>query len=76
MKASAGVLYTLTATNNAATITFLKLYNKATAPTAGAQTFGVFSPTGRKDTLVGIEIQVSAVVAVIPHGLLTLGIGS
>jgi len=38
VKASAGVLYMLTATNNAATIAFLKLYNKATAPTVGTDT--------------------------------------
>lgn len=35
VKASAGVLYMLTATNNSASIAFLKMYNKATAPTVG-----------------------------------------
>lgn len=35
VKASAGTLYMLTATNNSATVAFLKMYNKATAPTVG-----------------------------------------
>lgn len=35
VKASAGVLYMLTATNNSATVAFLKMYNKASAPTVG-----------------------------------------
>lgn len=35
VKASTGVLYMLTATNNSATVSFLKMYNKASAPTVG-----------------------------------------
>jgi hypothetical protein len=35
VKASAGVLYMVVATNNSATVSFLKMYNKATAPTVG-----------------------------------------
>ncbi|MDB5160331.1 MAG: hypothetical protein JWO99_594 [Candidatus Saccharibacteria bacterium] len=38
VKASAGVLYMLTATNNSATVAFLKMYNKASAPTVGTDT--------------------------------------
>ncbi|HEY8885957.1 MAG TPA: hypothetical protein VIM31_00440 [Candidatus Microsaccharimonas sp.] len=36
VKASAGVLYMLTATNNSATVAFLKMYNLSTAPTVGS----------------------------------------
>ena len=35
VKTSAGVLYMLTATNNSATVAFLKVYNKASSPTVG-----------------------------------------
>lgn len=35
VKASTGVLYMVVATNNSATVAFLKMYNKATAPTVG-----------------------------------------
>lgn len=35
LKASAGTLFGLTATNNGAAVMFLKLYNKASAPTVG-----------------------------------------
>ncbi len=35
VKASAGLLYMLTATNNSATVAFLKMYDKASAPTVG-----------------------------------------
>jgi hypothetical protein len=38
VKASAGLLYMLAATNNGASVAFLKLYNKASAPTVGTDT--------------------------------------
>ncbi len=38
VKGSAGTLYGLVATNNGAAVCFLKLYNKATAPTVGTDT--------------------------------------
>jgi len=38
VKASAGTLYQLAATNNGAAVCFLKLYNKASAPTVGTDT--------------------------------------
>jgi hypothetical protein len=38
LKTSAGTLYMLTATNNSSTVAFLKLYNKASAPTVGTDT--------------------------------------
>lgn len=38
VKASAGTLLMLSATNNSATVAFLKLYNKASAPTVGTDT--------------------------------------
>jgi hypothetical protein len=38
VKTTAGVLYMLTATNNSATVAFLKMYNLTTAPTVGTST--------------------------------------
>lgn len=38
VKASAGRIFVLTATNNGAAVCFLKLYNKASAPTVGTDT--------------------------------------
>lgn len=38
VKASSGTVYLLTAMNNAATICYLKVYNKASAPTVGSDT--------------------------------------
>jgi hypothetical protein len=38
VKNSAGVLYMLTATNNSATVAFVKIYNLSTAPTVGTST--------------------------------------
>jgi hypothetical protein len=38
VKASAGTLYMLTATNNGSSVAFVKFYNKTTAPTVGTDT--------------------------------------
>ncbi|RWZ78913.1 MAG: hypothetical protein EOT05_04190 [Candidatus Microsaccharimonas sossegonensis] len=38
VKASAGALFMITATNNSGTVAFLKFYNKASAPTVGTDT--------------------------------------
>jgi hypothetical protein len=45
------------------------------APTAGTQTFGLTAPTGRKDSIVAIEIQDSTGGTVTPHLFMLTGVG-
>jgi hypothetical protein len=55
---------------------YVAYYAYQTAATAGSQTFGLTAPSGRKDTILGLEIQdPSGTPAVVPHLLTLTGIG-
>jgi hypothetical protein len=56
--------------------TVVSYYAYQTAATAGSQTFGLTAPSGRKDTLLGIEVQVASVVTPVAHNLLIMGVGA
>jgi len=57
------------------TSTYVAYYAYQAAPTAGVQTFGLTSPSSRKDTLIGIEIQAITAAAIVNRNLMTLGVG-
>lgn len=59
VKASAGTLFNINVTNNGAAVCFLKLYNKASAPTVGTDT----------PTLV-VSVPANGVPVIVDHGSL------
>lgn len=69
VKASAGQLYNLCVINVGSTVRYLKLYNKATAPTVGTDTPVITLPIPASTNGNGFEFSV-------PHGIaFSLGIG-
>jgi hypothetical protein len=63
VKASAGQVHCIYAANNAATIAFLKLYNKASAPTVGTDVPVVTIPLPANGGAVVIEMNVPDIYA-------------
>lgn len=56
VKSSAGQVYNISLTNNSATVAYLKLYNSATIPTAGAGT-PVFRLMIPANTTIGLSLD-------------------
>lgn len=75
VKASAGVVGSITATNGSAAIKFLKLYNKASAPTVGTDTpvMTIGVPAGNTVVIENpAGIRFSTGIALATTGLITV----
>ncbi len=62
--------------DKSATTSYVAYYAYQNAAIAGVQTFGLTSPVGRKDILIGIEIQVSGTANATIRKLMLGGVGS